>query len=106
MRIIDADACSALFDEKYKATRQLISEGETHLDNLAEGFKEANDVIFSMPTIYPESLRPQGEWYLNEDGKWACSYCDGLAIDDRNEPEKWQAITNYCPNCGARMKGG
>lgn len=100
MRIIDADACSALFDEKYKATRQLISEGETHLDNLAEGFKEANDVIFSMPTIYPESLMPQGEWYLNEDGKWACSYCDGLAIDDRTNRKNGKQLQITVPTVG------
>lgn len=52
----------------------------------------------------PESLRPVGRWHLNEDGKWACTYCDGLAVEHPDEPDKWQALTRYCPNCGARMK--
>lgn len=50
-RLIDANACPALFDEEYKATRKLINQGETHLDNLAEGFTEAYRVIQGMPTV-------------------------------------------------------
>lgn len=44
-RYIDADILPKLFDEEYKATRKLIEDGETHLDNLAEGFSEAARVI-------------------------------------------------------------
>lgn len=50
-RLIDANAYPALFNEKYKATRQLINKGEIHLDNLAEGFTEADRVIQEMPTV-------------------------------------------------------
>lgn len=39
-----------LFDEEFKKTRELIQKGETHLDNLAEGFLEADRVIFRLPT--------------------------------------------------------
>ena len=39
-----------LFNEKFKKTRQLIQKGETHLDNLAEGFLEADRVIREIPT--------------------------------------------------------
>lgn len=38
-----------LFDEEFKKTRQLIQQGETHLDNLAEGFLEADRVLFRIP---------------------------------------------------------
>ena len=48
----------------------------------------------------------RGEWILNEDMKWACSSCEGLAIEHPNESDKRQAITTYCPNCGAKMDGG
>ena len=44
--------------------------------------------------------RPQGEWIEQEDDYhhyWECSECGmGVGLDD---------IRNYCPNCGARMKG-
>ena len=46
-RYVDVDGCRKLFDEKI---RKLIAEGETHLDNLAEGFSEASRVIDRMPT--------------------------------------------------------
>lgn len=39
-----------LFDEEFKKTRRLIQQGETHLDNLAEGFLEADRVIQKIPT--------------------------------------------------------
>ena len=51
MRLIDADACTKLFDKEFKETMRLIRQGETHLDNLAEGFTEAHMVIRSMPTV-------------------------------------------------------
>lgn len=51
MRLIDADMCPTLFDAEFSGTKSLILNGETHLDNLAEGFTEAHNVIRSMPTI-------------------------------------------------------
>lgn len=56
-RYIDVEGYRKLFDEEYKKTRKLISNGETHLDNLAEGFSEASRVIDGMPTadVVPKS---------------------------------------------------
>lgn len=51
MRLIDADNVRDLFDAEFKETRKLILAGETHLDNLAEGFTEAGRVIRQMPTV-------------------------------------------------------
>lgn len=39
-----------LFDEEFKRIENLISKGETHLDNLAEGFAGADRVISRLPT--------------------------------------------------------
>lgn len=50
--------------------------------------------------VMPSVDRPQGEWIEQEDDYhhyWECSECGmGVGLDD---------IRNYCPNCGARMKG-
>lgn len=56
-RYIDVEGYRKLFDEEYKKTRALIYEGETHLDNLAEGFSEASRVIDKIPTadVAPKS---------------------------------------------------
>ena len=50
---------------------------------------------------YKLENRPQGEWIeVEEDWRhqiefWKCSECD-FAVS---------SMYNYCPNCGARMKG-
>ena len=51
MRLIDYNEIRKLFSEEYKKTAQLIRDGETHLDNLAEGFVEADRVIFKLPDV-------------------------------------------------------
>lgn len=45
MRLIDADKALELFRAEYKNTENLIKQGETHLDNLAEGYTEAAHII-------------------------------------------------------------
>lgn len=94
-RLIDADALPALFDEEYKKTMKLISEGESHLDNLAEGFTEAHQVVLKQPTIEAEPVM-HGEWVsLEADiGLFACSNCGHKIL---------RAECNYCPKCGAKM---
>ena len=42
----DYEKIRNLFNEEYKKTKKLISKGETHLDNLAEGFTEADRVLW------------------------------------------------------------
>lgn len=48
----------------------------------------------------PSADRPSGEWIEQEDDYhhyWECSECGmGVGLDD---------IRNFCPNCGAKMKG-
>lgn len=45
----------------------------------------------------PSADRPQGEWKSKHNGYWTCSEC-GLSF-------LFYAKGNFCPNCGARMKG-
>lgn len=95
MRLIDADACPALFDEEFKETKRLILDGEKHLDNLAEGFMEANKVIRSMPTIDAAPV-VHGRWISYPDcGVTRCSNCE-WSIEECFD-------SKYCPNCGAKM---
>lgn len=53
--LIDYDEVRNLFDEEYKQTMQLIEAGETHLDNLAEGFTEADRVLFRLMFLHPKT---------------------------------------------------
>ena len=53
-------------------------------------------VLDSVPPI--EALeRKHGEWIAYQDGKYHCSRCDDVAP----KGYRW----NYCPNCGADMRG-
>ena len=52
-----------------------------------------SDAIMSLPSAEPKT----GEWISNRDGSWNCSEC-GLRV-------LVYAKGNYCPNCGARMRG-
>lgn len=108
MRLIDADACSALFDAEFKETKRLIIDGEKHLDNLAEGFMEAHNVIRSMPTIdaapvvhgrwglLPVSIRSVKKTNIPEA---VCSICGERFCDITNSV----SLYRFCPNCGAKM---
>ena len=51
LKVIDYYAARDAFDEEYKKTRKLIESGETHLDNLAECFTEADMVLRKMLNV-------------------------------------------------------
>ena len=47
--------------------------------------------------VHPLSVTLHGVWKTAKDGKYVCSVC-GL-------PAPGGGLTNYCPNCGAKMDG-
>lgn len=59
---------------------------------------EGNGVMFQIPLL--GLVRPQGEWIFMRGvtcgGYYKCNNCG----------EVERAEKNYCPNCGADMKGG
>lgn len=52
--------------------------------------------IKALPTIQPETKR--GRWLINSDGYYP--YCSACMA----EPESG-VMTDYCPSCGANMRG-
>lgn len=81
MRLIDADNVRGLFDAEFKETQKLILAGETHLDNLAEGFTEADRVIREMPTVDAEVVVrcKDCEYSYDEISYLCCSH--GVCVD-------------------------
>ncbi len=66
------------------------------------GLLIAKRIVSEQPTIEAEPVR-HGWWIkiepsINLQSRWKCSRikCGGIV----------HAITDYCPNCGARMDGG
>lgn len=73
--------------------------------------QEVFDCMQHIPPIDPERLRPQGCWIGEADGYadgelvydvWYCSECNYCIDDGTDDPD---LLPNYCPNCGAKMKG-
>lgn len=118
-RYIDAETIPDLFNEKFKETRKLIEAGETQLDNLAEGFTEAEKIVlFKAPTADVQKVR-RGVWlpileseitgwnpeFAGRDpvGGYICSICKNEAIYSCNDE---LVLSDFCPYCGAKMDGG
>ena len=66
-----------------------------------EPYQKTKDVVEALEAV-PAADRPSGEWVYgtDEDGNedaypWTCSICG----------EKYPWYPNYCPHCGAKMKG-
>ena len=57
--------------------------------------------------LYNAGYRKQseGEWISNcQTDEFICSLCDGIAPVDCEKERFYKS--NFCPNCGAKMKGG
>ena len=107
-RYIDAETIPDLFNEKFKETQNLIEAGETQLDNLAEGFTEAEKIVlFKVPTADVQEVR-HGKMNIrksrstNRNATYKCSVCWKLCSSYYNDIGEWK----FCPHCGARMDGG
>ena len=105
----DITRCDA---EEYYADLPTIEVSEDCISRkwLEENAKEFGDyyentvwavplsILEDAPSVAPS--RAEGEWYRQTTDHfdyWECSECGmGVGLDD---------IKNYCPNCGAKMKG-
>ena len=100
MRLIDADA---LYREYQSVVCHDISCAECKAVDKDTGECRVDYLISDAPTI--DSDRPKGEWINKHE--WAngfyereCSICGAM------KPQLMHtAKINYCPNCGADMRG-
>lgn len=121
-RLIDADELKKAIDTwdkfGYTTKGELIRLDDSNKDDFVPyvKFDDVCNCIDNAPTVFDENAysqgykqgtcdskydRPQGEWIDTGDMQeyWAeeyqCSIC--------GEKDHWH---NFCPNCGAKMKGG
>ena len=108
-RYVDVKDYRKLFDEEYKKIRKLISEGKTHLDNLAEGFCGASRVIDRMPAAdVVEVVRCKDCKYSRERNEDERQYLvEGVLICTSVEAtdECWNPVypSHFC-GCGERKE--
>lgn len=108
MRLIDADEALRLFGEEYEETKELIHNGETQLDSLAEGFTEAYHIIkYVVPTVDAvevvrcKECKHCGE--LNRKDRIEEAYADGVLWCTNQSDGVWP--DDYC-SYGERRGGG
>lgn len=103
MRLIDADTLLKEFESRYRAAIRWKQEAIL-ADNLEAEIRADAILTFLIEvklTIEKASfpLKFVGEWIKTDNrwgmGLWRCSYCDSF----------YDVRTNYCPTCGAKMKG-
>lgn len=81
---------------------------EGYDDTFDSGVLWMADLIDDQPTVSPDEVRGEGEWYRpsgmmppEHTGKHRCSNCNSFAM--RGWKSVREELTNYCPNCGAKM---
>ena len=101
MRLIDADEALRLFGKEYEETKELIHNGETQLDSLAEGFTEACHIIkYVLPTVDAVPVVRCKDCQL-ADGIGGCPIrLSGLSSRDEALPQKG----DFC-SYGKRKEG-
>lgn len=103
MRTIDADA---LKDRLQALSYDDWNQGAS--TTWANAYAECADMVEDMPTIEPE--RKTGKWIkLDKDNMFfvphmlECSICGNTL--DKHGVNAGRGDANYCPNCGADMRG-
>lgn len=50
--------------------------------------------------------RPQGEWKVNNYGEHICPICGHYALyDECQDNDYYEVQSNFCPECGADLRG-
>jgi hypothetical protein len=102
MRLIDADALKALFDERYDtAFMQMHTRDNTeHWNGVCAGVNWGRNTIADAPTVDAVPV-VHGRWLAFESHNdiERCSVC-GMIF---HYPNFYKY--NYCPECGAKMDG-
>lgn len=72
------------------------------------GIEVARTAIHKLPAADVREVK-RGKWVKNEDkAGWHCSACkevDNYAFSWNSDTGEYEFQDNFCPNCGADMKG-
>lgn len=114
-----------------KAAENLVAGGAERLKDYYEngskseenewigGVYDVWELIISAPTVeqsyqVPKDYiknkldysRPHGEWHGNNFDEHSCLLCGHPALYEEEPDGYYEVQSNFCPNCGANMRGG
>lgn len=77
-------------------------------DELREAVKRIKDIEPAdvAPVRYGRWIKPTGMMPPEHHGHYECSECGAWAGRDWLRPWREVLLTDFCPNCGAKMDGG
>lgn len=104
--MIDRQAAIDALRTCYDTEAITHTNGNEYID-----YDQALDLINTLPSAQPE--RKRGRWIYGEDNLgtgrdgWFCSECGHFELWDYSADMKSAELNlpNYCPNCGADMRG-
>ena len=95
-RYIDADALNAAIEKWF--------DGVCVYDvSPSEAVNDFQSIVDEQPTVSPDEVRGMGEWIKAHDDTvwwWECSVCHEPPL----QRYKYDRLSNFCPNCGAKME--
>lgn len=98
MRLIDADRLNKEIKDKFGYSSATAFVRNMQDLSQVEVFKHIMKLIEVAPTL---EKRQPGEWRLDDTEQFCyCSNCE-----DSYYPRPLDPSWNYCPHCGAKMKG-
>lgn len=88
-------------DEDYK----FIKEVQLYLSVRRSGKTIERNVINAIKNGTPYEERPHGEWHGNNFDEHSCPLCGHAALYEEEPDGYYEVQSNFCPNCGADMRG-
>lgn len=100
-------------DDAIMKDLSVVDSIDSEINKYMRKVQEQSDMyrICEIAKLYIESQRP-AEWIEHEDERWGgvwytCSNCHQYAPYKQDDYNIWrQKLSDFCPNCGRRMKNG
>ena len=95
------DINNATTVEERSYDQGVINGKDTEFDN---GFEQGYAKGYE--NCEHDNERTQGEWIVNNYGEHICSNCGHYALSDEVSDNEYEVVlSDFCPNCGADMRG-
>ena len=103
MRLIDADKMAVEESEAYISAQCQIKDELARSVNAVVHTK-IQRLIADTPTVDVAPVRHG--WWIDKGEYAVCTECDGRSGTQYDGVEPIPLMTQFCPNCGAKMDGG